>query len=131
MNAFVGQLEETTVHRREGPAAEVATDALLRSIVKNERAGSAFSAVCDGGVLTTWQVPGRAQLGPDFGCVVADPVGAAYWGELHRLGEGIHAAGGLDALDEANMHIVQMDPRHSDWRAMVLESVWFDIGRAS
>ena len=131
MNAFVGQLEEITVHRHVGPAAEVATDALLRSIVKSERVGLTFSSVCDGGVLTTWQVPGRAQLGPDFGCVGADPVGAAYWGELLRLGEGIHAAGGLDALDEANMHIVQMDPRHSDWRAMVLESVWFDIGRGS
>ncbi|WP_158020141.1 hypothetical protein [Methylorubrum extorquens] len=119
------------MHRREGSDAEVATDALLRSIVESERVGSTFSAVRDGGVLTTWQVPGRAQLGLDLGCVGADPAGDAYWGELHLLGEGIHAAGGLDALDEANMHIVQMDPQHSDWRAMVLESVWFDIGRRS
>jgi hypothetical protein len=51
--------------------------------------------------------------------------------QLHGLGEAIHATGGLDALDEAIMHIVQMDPVQSDWRAMVLESVWFDIGRAA
>jgi hypothetical protein len=50
---------------------------------------------------------------------------------LHRLGEEIHAAGGLDAVDEAIMRVVQMDPASSDWRAMVLESVWFDVGRAS
>jgi hypothetical protein len=131
MNVFVGQLRERTVHKREGSDTEVATDALLRSIVESEHVGATFSAVRDGGVLTTWQVPGRAQLGSDLGCVGADPDGDAYWGELLRLGEGIHAAGGLDALDEANMHIVQMDPQHSDWRAMVLESVWFDIGRGS
>ena len=119
------------MHRREGSDAEIATDALLRSIVESERVGSTFSSVSDGGVLTTWQVPGRAQLGLDLSWVGADPAGDAYWGELLLLGEGIHAAGGLDALDEANMHIVQMDPQHSDWRAMVLESVWFDIGRGS
>jgi hypothetical protein len=131
MNVFVGQLRERTVHKREGTDLGAATDALLRSIVESERVGATFSAVRDGGVLTTWQVPGRAQLGSDLGCFCADPDGDAYWRELLLLGEGIHAAGGLDALDEANMHIVQMDPQHSDWRAMVLESVWFDIGRGS
>ncbi|AMB43506.1 hypothetical protein [Methylobacterium sp. AMS5] len=119
------------MHKREGSETEVATDALLRSIVETERVGSTFLAVCDGGVLTTWQVPGRAQLGPDLSYCGPDPTGDAYWKELLLIGERIHAAGGLDALDEANMHIVQMDPQHSDWRAMVLESVWFDIGRGS
>lgn len=129
MNAFVEQFEEAFVHRNEGSDTEVATDALLRSMVESERVGLSFSAVRDGGVLTTWQVPGRAQLGPDLGRVGADLTGDSYWRELLRLGERIHAVGGLDALDEANMYIVHMDPQHSDWRAMVLESVWFNIGR--
>lgn len=131
MNVFVNLLKEATVQKREGSDVEAATDALLRCIFESERVGATFSAVCDGGVLTTWQVPGRAQLGPDLGCVGADPDGDAYWGKLIHLGEGLYAAGGLDALDEANMHIVQMDPQHSDWRAMVLESVWFNIGRGT
>ncbi|KAB1070181.1 hypothetical protein [Methylobacterium soli] len=109
--------------------AEIATDSLLKAIVKGEQRGLTFSAVRDGGALTTWREPGMAQLGPAIGFCVADPSGAAQWTELHRLGEIIQAAGGLDALDEANMHLVQMDPEHSDWRAMVLESVWYDIGR--
>ncbi|WHQ70483.1 hypothetical protein [Methylorubrum extorquens] len=129
MNAFVEQFEEAFVHRNEGSDTEVATDALLRSMVESERVGLTFSAVRDGGVLTTWQVPGRAQLGPDLGRVGADLTGDSYWRELLRLGERIYAVGGLDALDEANMYIVHMDPQHSDWRAMVLESVWFNIGR--
>ncbi|KQO89409.1 hypothetical protein ASF36_23540 [Methylobacterium sp. Leaf90] len=115
MNAFVEQFEEAFVHRNEGSDTEVATDALLRSMVESERVGLTFSAVRDGGVLTTWQV--------------ADLTGDSYWRELLRLGERIHAVGGLDALDEANMYIVHMDLQHSDWRAMVLESVWFNIGR--
>jgi hypothetical protein len=112
-------------------AAEAATDALLQVIEKNKQSRTTFSAVCDGGVLTTWSEPGRAQFGPDFSGREGDPAGAAYWLQLHGLGEAIHATGGLDALDEAIMHIVQMDPVQSDWRAMVLESVWFDIGRAA
>ncbi|MDR7039724.1 hypothetical protein J2X36_004502 [Methylobacterium sp. BE186] len=110
--------------------AEIETDTLLQTIIESEQVGLTFSAVRDGGSLTTWREAGRAQLGPDFGCS-ADPVGAAHWAELHRLGAAIHAAGGLDAVDEAIMHVVQMDPASSDWRAMVLESVWFDVGRAS
>ncbi|WP_146221815.1 hypothetical protein [Methylobacterium sp. B4] len=117
------------MHSREGSDTEVATDTLLRSLVENNCVGSTFNSVCDGGALTTWQVPGRAQLGPDLGCIGIDPTGDANWVELLVLGESIYAAGGLDALDEANMHIVQMDPQHADWRAMVLESVWFNIGR--
>ncbi|MER2269293.1 hypothetical protein [Methylobacterium oxalidis] len=112
-------------------AAEAATDALLQAIVKSERVAATFSAVCDGGSLTTWREPGRSLLGPSSSGPITDPVGTRYWAKLHRLGEGIFADEGLDALDEANMHVVQMDPRHSDWRAMVLESVWFDIGRAA
>ncbi|KAB1072260.1 hypothetical protein [Methylobacterium planeticum] len=111
-------------------AAEAATDALLQVIERSDAGRATFSAVCDGGVLTTWREPGRARLGPDFTDRASDPAGLAYWTELHGLGEAIHETGGLDALDEAIMHIVQMDPLHSDWRAMVLESVWFDIGRA-
>ena len=117
--------------RHAPAAAEAATNALLHAIIKSERVAATFSAVCDGGSLTTWREPGRSQLGPRCGGPSCDPIGTRYWGELHRLGEGIYADGGLDALDEANMHIVQMDPRDSDWRAMVLESVWFDFGRAS
>ena len=75
--------------------------------------------------------PWRAQLGPDFRGRVPDPIGSAFWVELHRLGESIQAAGGLDVSNEANMHVVQMNPGHSDWRAMVLESTSFDIERAS
>jgi hypothetical protein len=117
--------------RHPPAAAELATDALLQAIARTERVAATFSAVCDGGSLTTWREHGRSQLGPRSGGPVTDPVGTRYWGQLHRLGEDIYAGGGLDALDEANMHIVQMDPLHADWRAMVLESVWFDIGRAS
>ena len=116
---------------RHQSLAEVATDALLQAVVKGEQRALTFSAVRDGGSLTTWREPGMAQFGPDLDCHVADPIGAAHWAELHRLGEIIQAAGGLDALDEANMHIVHMDPEHSDWRAMVLESVWHDIGRVA
>ena len=75
--------------------------------------------------------PWRAQLGPDFRGRVPDPIGSAFWVELHRLGESIQAACGLHVLNEANMHVVQMNPGHSDWRAMVLESTSFDIERAS
>lgn len=110
--------------------AEIETGTLLRTILKSEQVGLTFSAVRDGGSLTTWSEPGRAQLGPNFRRPT-DPVGAAYWAQLHLLGEEIHAAGGLDAVDEAIMHVVQMDPASSDWRAMVLESVWFDVGRAA
>lgn len=123
------RLQETTM-RHAVSAAEIETDTLLQTILESEQVGLTFSAVCDGGSLTTWRARGRAQLGPDFGCS-ADPVGAAHWAELHRLGEEIHAAGGLDALDEVIMRVVQLDPVSSDWRAMVLESVWFDVGRAS
>jgi hypothetical protein len=72
-----------------------------------------------------------ARFGPDLDCRAADPISAAHWAELHHLGEIIQAAGGLHALDEANMRIVQMDPEHSDWRAMVLESIWHYIGRVT
>lgn len=117
--------------QRHQSQAEIATDALLKTIVKGEQRGLTFSAVHDGGSLTTWREPGMAQFGPDFDCRASDQTGAAQWAELHRLGEAIEATGGLDALDEANLHIVQMAPEHSDWRAMVLESVWHDIGRAT
>ncbi|WP_336492140.1 hypothetical protein [Methylobacterium nigriterrae] len=117
--------------RHAAATAELATNALLQTIVQSENVGSTFSAVRDGGSLTTWREHGNSQLGPALGGPVKDPIGTGYWSELHRLGEGIHAAGGLDALDEAILHLVQMDPVHSDWRAMVLESVWFDVGRAS
>jgi hypothetical protein len=130
MDVFAGRLQETAM-RHAASAAEIETNALLQTIVESEQVGLTFSAVCDGGWLTTWREHGRAQLGPDFCCPVADPIGAAHWAELHRLGEEIHAAGGLDAVDEANMRVVQMDPASSDWRAMVLESVWFDVGRGS
>ncbi|WP_144769346.1 hypothetical protein [Methylobacterium dankookense] len=111
-------------------AVEIEADTLLQAILESEQVGLTFSAVRDGGSLTTWSEPGKAQLGPDFRRP-ADPTGAAHWAELHRLGEQIHAAGGLDAVDEAIMRVVQMDPASSEWRAMVLESVWFDVGRAS
>ena len=42
MNAFVGQLEEATVLRREGSDTKAATDALLRSLVESERVGATF-----------------------------------------------------------------------------------------
>ena len=99
---------------RHQSLAEVAIDALLQAVVKSEQRALTFSAVRDGGSLTTWREPGMAQFGPDLDSHVADPIGAAHWAELDRLGEIIQAAGGLDALDEANMHIVQMDPEHSD-----------------
>jgi len=130
MNARAEQLQVTSM-RHAAATAELETNTLLQTIVQSERVGSTFSAVCDGGSLTTWREHGRSPLGPASDGPVKDPIGTGYWGELHRLGEGIHAAGGLDALDEAIMHLVQMDPVHSDWRAMVLESVWFDIGRAA
>jgi hypothetical protein len=130
VDGSAGRLQETAM-RHAASAVDAAIDALLQTIIESEQVGLTFSAVCDGGSLTTWREPGRTQLGPDFSCVVADPVGAAHWAELHRLGEDIHAAGGLDAVDETIMRIVQMDPASSDWRAMVLESVWFDVGRAS
>ena len=110
---------------------EADTDALLQTIAKGQQPDLTFSAVHDGGSLTTWREPGMAQFGPDLRYRTADPIGATYWVELHRLGECIQATGGLDALDEANMRIVQMDLSRSDWRAMVLESVWYDIGRAT
>ena len=66
--------------------------------------------------------PWRDPAGTGFRGRVPDPIGLAFWVELHRLGESIQAAGGLDVLNEANMHIVQMNSGHSDWRAMVLES---------
>ncbi|WP_151004256.1 hypothetical protein [Methylobacterium soli] len=110
--------------------AEAATDVLLHIIATCREGRVTFSAVCEGGVLTTWPEPGCAQPGPDFGGRLGNAAATAYWMQLQGLGESIHATGGLDALDEAIMHIVQMDPVHSDWRALVLESVWFDIGRA-
>ena len=119
------------MHRHRALAAEIAVDAVLQSMTESGRSGPTFSAIRDGGVLTTWQHSEGIQLEQDFGGRVPDPIGSAFWMELQRLGESIQAEGGLDALDEANMHIVQMDPRDSDWRAMVLESVWFDIGRGS
>jgi len=111
--------------------AEAATDVLLHIIATCREGRVTFSAVCEGGVLTTWPEPGCAQPGPDFGGRLGNAAATAYWMQLQGLGEAIHATGGLDALDEAIMHIVQMDPVHSDWRALVLESVWFHIGRAA
>jgi hypothetical protein len=61
--------------------------------------------------------------------IVADPIGPAYRAELHRIGSDIHQIGGVDAVDEAIISIAVMDPTHSDWRAVVLESVWSEIGR--
>ena len=83
---------------RPQSAAEIATDSLLKAIVEGEQRGLTFSAVRAGGALTTWREPGMAQFGPDFGCCLVDPLGAAKWTDLHRLGEIIQAAGGLDAL---------------------------------
>lgn len=115
--------------RRTPATAEAATNALLQTIVKSKCVATTFSAVCDGGSLSTWKEPGRSRLRPSSGGPINDLMGKRYWEELHRLGERIYADGGLDALDEANLHLVQVDPLHSDWRALVLESVWFDIGR--
>ncbi|GEP08100.1 hypothetical protein [Methylobacterium oxalidis] len=111
--------------------AEDAADALLEAIAESNAASSIFHAVSDGGNLTTWREPGRTQLGPVFSCLVVNSIDADHWAELHRFGEDIYEAGGLDALDEAIMHIVQLAPAHADWRAKVLESVWFDVGRAA
>ncbi|MDR7039852.1 hypothetical protein J2X36_004630 [Methylobacterium sp. BE186] len=128
---MAGNLEYAVLRRDRAALAEDATDALLNTIADGEAAGSIFSAVSAGGILTTWKEPGRTKLGPDFSCHFVNSVDTAYWAELHRLGEDIYATGGLDALDEAIMHIVQLAPARADWRSNVLESVWFDVGRTA
>ncbi|AWN40569.1 hypothetical protein [Methylobacterium durans] len=123
--------EAAAVLHQRATLAEDAADALLEAIAENEAAGSIFSAVSDGGNLTTWREPGRTRFGPDFSCPVGNSIDADHWADLHRFGEDIYEAGGLDALDEAIMHIVQLAPAQADWRAKVLESVWFDVGRTA
>ncbi|MDR7039743.1 hypothetical protein J2X36_004521 [Methylobacterium sp. BE186] len=124
-------LKHAALLRDRAALAEDAADALLNSIAESEAAGSIFRAVSDGGNLTTWREVGRTQLGPDFSCHLINPDDAGHWPELRRFGDDIHAAGGLDALDEAIMHIIYLFPAQADWRAKVLESVWFDVGRTA
>ena len=57
------------MQRHRDLAAAIVVDAVLQSITKSGRVGPTFSAILNGGALTTWQHPGRFQLGPDFGAV--------------------------------------------------------------
>lgn len=61
--------------------------------------------------------------------IIADPLGPIYGAELHRIGSDIHEIGGVDALDEAIISLAMRDPTHADWRAVILEGTWSDIGR--
>ncbi|AWN41574.1 hypothetical protein DK389_15000 [Methylobacterium durans] len=91
---MAGDLEHAALQHDRVAWAEDATDAMLKTIVESEATGSVFSAVSDGGMLTTWREPGRTQLGPDFSCLFITSVDVDHWAELHRLGEDIYEAGG-------------------------------------
>ena len=113
-------------------AIETAVDALLQVIVTgnlNRRAAAPLDRIK--ATPFEWRDPSTIPLrsAPDLSGLIADPIGTACRAELVRLGHGIHVVGGLDALDEAIFRIAEMDPAHSDWRAIVLETAWGEIGR--
>lgn len=110
----------------------VAADALLRVVVERERERLAKApAPTFEARPFEWRDPKtiRPRSAPDLAGLASDPIGTAYRAELRRLGEMIHAGGGVDALDEALIELAEMQDTHAQWRAMVLESVWTDIGR--
>ncbi len=93
--------------RRAHYASDSAVDALLRTMVT-------------GGYERRVAKPGGADFGP---LAATDRV------DLCRHGEGIHAAGGIDALDEAIFAIAEMDPAEAGSRTIILERSWGEIGR--
>lgn len=114
------------------PDIIAAIDALLRVVVERERERLAkASATTFKARPFEWRDPKtiRPRSAPDLAGLASDPVGTTCRAELRRLGEMIHADGGDDALDEAVIKIAEMQITHSEWRWMVLESVWIDIGR--
>ena len=113
-------------------AIEIAADALLQVIVTGElerRATASVERIT--GMPSERQAPETIppRISPDLPGLITDPIGTACRAELARLGHGIHDIGGLDALDEAMFRIAEMDPAHADWRAIVLEGAWGEIGR--
>lgn len=101
-------------------ALEADADTLLAVVVTSERGVQAR------GSLSAVAVPALFGAGST---IVADPLGQIYRAELHRIGSDIHEIGGVDALDEAIISLAMRDPTHADWRAVVLEGTWSDIGR--
>lgn len=110
---------------------ETAVDALLQIIVKGER--ERFAAANPEPKPRDFAIdtPSLTRDPPDLAGLISDPIGTACRAELRRLGHSIHAAGGIDALDEAIVHIAEMDMSHADWRAIVLETAWGEIGRSA
>jgi hypothetical protein len=101
-------------------ALEADADTLLEIVVMSEREVQARGSLA---ALPTPAVFGAASA------IVADPLGPTYRAELHRIGNDIHEIGGVDAVDEATISIAMRDPAQADWRAVVLEGAWSDIGR--
>ena len=110
-------------------AIETAVDSLLQVIVTGQREAHARNGAPVPGTLMTWPAPDAPLKAPDIPGPIDDPIGTTRRTELCRLGQDIYAAGGLDALDEAILRIVDLDPTHAEWRTIVLEAAWGDIGR--
>ena len=115
----------------ETSTIETAADALLRVVVTGERERRATAPVPPFKARPfQWRdpttIPTRDAL--NVSGLVTDPIGTACRAELRRIGHAVYAAGGLAALHEAEIELAEMDPTHSGWRAIVLETAWAGIG---
>jgi hypothetical protein len=110
-------------------AIETAVDSLLQVIVMGEREAHARNGAPALGTLMMWPALDAPLKAPDIPGPIDDPIRTARRAELCRLGCDIYAVGGLDALDEAILRIVDLDPTHAEWRTIVLEAAWGEIGR--
>ncbi|MCJ2054788.1 hypothetical protein [Methylobacterium sp. J-070] len=115
-------------HLSGATSLEAAAYALLRIVVTGERERSA-AANPDWSKGRPWvdtlAPPSDDAL--DVPGFAVDPVGTACRAELRRISHALHAANPNEDFTALEVEIVEMDPTHAGWRAIVLEMAWHGI----
>lgn len=115
--------------RQPSPSLKTAADALLRVIVKSDRARLDAKLASSKGRPTMALGRLGATDGLDVAGLTTDPAGTACRAELRRIGHVFHAINPDDDLVALSAEIAEMDQAHASWRASALETAWAGLGK--